>query len=138
MSAVRSVRSAVTGDGVSQWLPVGLRVVAAAILMPAGLLKFVDFGPQATRFAAFGIPAAEVMVVFVGVLEVVTALALAFGAASRVAGLVVVPIMLATFPLVGAVPSNVAVLLASLGVVALGPGRYALWDPESELLGRLW
>lgn len=136
MSVVRAATAAVPDD-VSQWLPVVLRGVLAAALLPAALEKFVDYGPQAIMFAELGVPAADVTVLLVGVVELATALALAFGIASRVAALTVVPVMLVAIALVGVVPSNAVVLLASLGVVAVGPGRYAAWDPDPELLERL-
>lgn len=136
MSVGRAVRASVTGDGVTQWLPVVLRAVAATVLLPAALIKFVYYSQRAARFAELGVPAADVMVVFVGVVELVTALALVFGVLSRVAALGVVVVMLVAISFVGVVPSNAVVLLAALGVVALGPGKYAAWRPESDLFGQ--
>lgn len=135
MSVVRSLRASVTGDVVTQWLPVGLRAVAAVVLLPAGLVKIVRYGPQAARFAELGVPSPAATLVVVAVVELVTALALVFGAASRLAALVVVTLMVGTVAFVGVVPSNSVLLLASCGIVALGPGNYAVWTPGAELLG---
>lgn len=132
-----SVGRTVVGEGVSQWLPVGFRAVAAAALFPAALVKFVDYGSQAAEFQELGVPAAAVMVVFVGITELVTALALAFGVASRAAAVVAVVVMAGAISFAGLVPSNAIVLFVCLGVVAFGPGRYTVWNPETELLGRI-
>lgn len=135
MSVVRAVTAAATGDGMIRWVPVALRAVVAVALLPAALVKFLDYGSRAARFADLGVPAADATVVVVGVVELAAALALVFGVASRAAALAVVAVMLGAVAFVGVVPSNAVVLLASLGVLALGPGRYAVWKLDSGLLG---
>lgn len=126
-----------TDHGVVPWLPVGLRAVAAAALLPAGLVKFLDYGARAATFAELGVPAPELLVLVVGAVELVAALALAFGVGSRLAGLAVVPVMLGAIATVGVVPSNAVVLVSCLGIVALGPGPYTLRDDQKGPLGRL-
>lgn len=134
MSVVRTA----TDDRISAWLPVGLRAVAVLALVPAGLMKFIDYGPQTARFVELGVPAADVMVVVVGLVELVAALGLAFGVASRSAAFVSVQVMLAAIFFVGVVPSNAIVLLTCLGIMVLGPGHYAVWDGEVDWLGGPW
>lgn len=130
MSVVRSASDSSAGDIVRGWLPVGLRALAVVMLLPAGAMKFLQYGARVAFFTHLGIPAASTMVVVVGVVELAAAVAFALGAASRLAALAVVPVMVTAMAVHAVAPSNVAVVLASVGIVALGPGRFAL-RPES-------
>lgn len=135
-------RSAVdqSGGGVRGWLPVGLRLVVALVVAPAGALKFLDYGSEVAAFASYGVPVAEWVVPVVGVVELVAAVAIALGVAPRVAALALVPVMVVAMALSAVVPSNAVVLLGCVGVVALGPGKFTVWEFGSEGgdgLGRL-
>lgn len=132
MSFVKTVGSTLTDDG-SQWLPVVLRGVAAVVLLPAALEKFLGYGTQSDVFVALGVPMADITVLVVGIVELVVGLALVFGVLSRLAAVTAVVVMVAAITFVGIVPSNAVVLLAGLGIIVLGPGRYTGWNPE--LLG---
>lgn len=132
-----NVRHTDTDDTVVGWLAVGLRVVTVGALLPAGILKFLNYDSQANKFTELGVPQPELLLVVVGAVELLIAVALAVGVASRTAAALSVLVMLGAIWFVGVVPSNAIVLLASVGILALGPGYYAVWTPESELLGNV-
>lgn len=130
MSVVRSVTERASGADPRRWLPLVFRATVVAMVLPAGLIKLVRYDARLAVFAELGVPAPELMVGFVGVVEVLTAVAILFGVATRLAALVVVPVMVTAMWFAGLVPTNLTVLVASAGIVALGPGRYALWEPS--------
>ena len=99
----------------TDWLPVVLRAVVVLFLVPGGALKFVDYAGQASFFASLGIPAAELTVIVVGLLELGAAVMIATGTAGRVGAVVVIPIMVTAIALAGPELSNVAVLVGCLG-----------------------
>jgi putative oxidoreductase len=134
MSLARRAPERFSAGGLGAWLPVCLRVVVVVLVVPAAALKFVDYGGQAAFFAEIGVPLPAVTVLVVGAVQLCVAAAVALGVASRLAALVMVPIMVTAMTLYAVVPSNAAVLLASLGVVALGPGKFALWDADETVL----
>jgi len=131
MSDIRS-RAATAGAGLREWLPVGLRSVVALVVAPAGALKYLDYGSEVAAFASYGVPATELVVPAVAVVELVAAIAIALGIAPRIAALALIPVMVAAMVLYAVVPSNSVVLLGCVGILALGPGKFAVWDPESE------
>jgi uncharacterized membrane protein YphA (DoxX/SURF4 family) len=137
VSVAKWVPGGVPEGGVRTWLPVCLRAVVVALVVPAAALKVVDYGGQAAFFAEIGVPAPEVTVVVVAAVQLLACAGLAVGVASRLAALVLVPIMLVAMALYAVVPSNVTVLLASLGLVVLGPGTYSVWGPAETVLDRL-
>lgn len=137
MSVVRTVRTAVNGDRLSAWIPVVLRAVAGVAVGPAGLMKLLAYDTQVARFIALGVPAPEAMVVLVGVVELVAALGLAVGFASRVAAVVAVQVMLAAIVFAGVAPSNAIVLAICLGIVVLGPGQYTVRELSFDWVGQL-
>lgn len=132
---VGSERAALTG-----WaglVPVVFRAVAALLLAPSAVLKLVAHSKRAAVFADLGVPAPEVTVVVVGLLELLAAVLIATGTEGRVGALVGVPIMIAAIGFAGLMVTNIAVLVACVGIVGLGPGRYTLRDPERDLLQRV-
>jgi uncharacterized membrane protein YphA (DoxX/SURF4 family) len=136
MSATEWMPERVANGRVGTWLPVCLRVVAVVLVLPSAVLKVVDYGGQAAIFVEYGVPAAGVTVLVVAAVEASACLAVASGVATRFAAFVLTVVMVAAMAFYAVVPSNTAVLVASLGLVALGPGPYAVWDPEDTVFGR--
>jgi uncharacterized membrane protein YphA (DoxX/SURF4 family) len=137
MSVMRSVTGAASDARVREWLPVGLRLVVAVVVGPAGVLKFLDYGSEVAAFTSYGVPAAEWVVPVVGVVELVAAAAIALGVACRFAALALVPVMVAAMALYAVVPSNAVALVGCVGVVALGAGKFAVWVPERNVANRV-
>lgn len=134
----RTARSATTGPtGRLALILVVFRAVAALLLAPSAVLKLVDHGARAAFFAELGVPAPAVTVVLVAVVELVAAVLLATGVQARAGAVAAIPVMLVAMGLVGVVATNAAVLVACVGVVALGPGPYALRDGETDVVERL-
>jgi uncharacterized membrane protein YphA (DoxX/SURF4 family) len=136
VSVAKWLPGSLADGGVRAWVPVCLRAVAVALVAPAAALKVVDYGGQASFFAEIGVPAPEITVLVVAAVQLLACTGIAVGVANRLAAFVLVPIMLTAMALYAVVPSNAAVLVASVGVVALGPGAYARWDPDETVFDR--
>jgi len=120
-----------------EWVPVCLRAMVVIMVFPAAAMKVLDYDGQAAFFAEIGVPAAEVTVLLVAAVQLVAVAALVVGVASRLAALVLVPVMVTAMGLYAVVPSNVAVLVGSVGIVVLGSGRYARWRLDTETVARI-
>lgn len=119
---------------VARWLPIPLRLLLVWLLAPSAFFKFSGYSASVGYFAGLGIPAPEIMVGLVATFEGIASVALILGFAGRLACLPVVAIMVVAMITSGVVASNVAVLLAALGIILLGTGGYSLWKPEEKLL----
>lgn len=116
--------------------PVVLRVVAALLLTPSAVLKVVDYGGRAAFFAGIGVPAPGITVLLVALVELVSSALLVTGVEARAGALAALPVMIVAIALVGPTATNVAVLVACIGIVVLGPGRYTLRSVEKDLVQR--
>ena len=121
------------------------RVLLGVVLIAHGWQKFAQYGIGGVTgsFAQMGVPLPAVSAVFAAVVELVGGIALLAGAATAVAGLLVVLDMLGAFLLVHAgngvfVTDNGFELVwtiaaAALVLVAAGPGRFSV---DHALAGR--
>lgn len=129
--------SAVAPDWATELLPVACRAVAATLLLPSAVLKIVDYTGRAATFADIGVPAPGVTVLVVALLELAAGALLVTGFEGRTGALTGAGIMVVAIGFVGPVPSNIGVLVSTLGVVVLGTGRYTLGDAERDSLTRM-
>lgn len=107
------------------WLPIGLRLTAAAalVLSTIGLLEASGAGSPWVQ---------SVRVVFIFVQGVAGGLMLV-GAAGRTAALVcLVPLGLTSIGL-GLSPIRAAALVSVLGILILGTGAASAWNPEDRI-----
>jgi putative oxidoreductase len=121
------------------------RIALGVVLIAHGWQKFAEYGigGTAASFGKMGVPLPAVSAVFAAVVELIGGLALLAGAATVVAGLLVVLDMLGAFVLVHIgngvfVTDNgfelvVVIAAAALLLVAAGPGRYSV---DHALAGR--
>lgn len=118
------------GDDIAGgWLPVVLRGIVVLILAPPAVSKFLLYSDRAANFAAYGIPAPEITVLVVGVVQLLAAVSIAVGAAGRLGAVVTVPVMLTAMAVDAVNVFNVLVLVGCVGIVLLGTGNYSLWEP---------
>ena len=121
------------------------RVLLGIVLIAHGWQKFATYGIGGTAgsFAQMGVPLPAVSAVFAVVVELVGGAALLLGAATAVAGALVVLDMLGAFLLVhigngvfvtdGGFELVWAIAAAALVLVAVGPGRFSV---DAALAGR--
>jgi putative oxidoreductase len=121
------------------------RVLLGVVLIAHGWQKFAAYGLGGTAgsFAQMGVPLPAVSAVFAAVVELVGGAALLLGAATVVAGALVVLDMLGAFLLVhigngvfvtdGGFELVWAIAAAALVLVAVGPGRFSV---DAALAGR--
>lgn len=118
------------GDDIAGgWLPVVLRGLVVLILTPPAVGKFIYYSDRAANFAEYGIPAPEITVLLVGVLQLLAVVSIAFGAAGRLGALSMVPVMVTAMVVQFVNPFNTIVLVGCLGIILLGTGNYSLWEP---------
>ncbi len=107
--------------------PVAIRFVAAASAVIVDVQLMSGFSAAVTAFAAFGLPFPTVMtVVFIG-LGLVSAFALALGAAGRFFAIVLIVLAMFTFAAQGPWPATVTAVGASVYLLIFGAGAYSLW-----------
>jgi len=115
-----------------EWGPIPLRGFLVVLVVP-GSQKLLDYGSQVDFFAELGIPAPELLVPLVGVIELAAATLIMFGIAGRLGAALMVPIMLVAMATAEVNAFNTAVLVACLGILVLGTGRYSL-KTDREIL----
>jgi len=116
-----------------EWGPLLFRGLVAALLVPAGATKLLNYGSSASQFAELGIPVAGAMVLFVGVVELVGGALVGVGVAGRLSAVAILPIMVVAIALTGPNVSSVAVLLGSLGIAVAGTGKLSLGEPRDQV-----
>jgi putative oxidoreductase len=110
-----------------------LRIVSGGVFVAFGLGKFVNHGSELASFKAYGLPAPEVFVVAIGVIELVGGLFVAVGIRTRPAALVLAGDMVGAIIVSGIARGEmVSLTLAPAELVAMmvllwtGPGAYSL------------
>lgn len=127
----RSVKKAAT-----RWAPVALRFIAVAALAPGAVAKFADRAGQVAAYSGYGFPSPKFVVPLFGLVEAASLIALALGAAGRLAAFtLVVPLSLTTLA-AGLTPAWTAGLVGTISLLILGTGAYSLWQPEDRLFSR--
>ena len=117
------------------------RCAIAAIFLVSGSAKLVDVAGAAAHMSAVGIPYPETLAMFVGVVEILGALSLAFGALTRIGALGLILFMIPTtllfhnfwafegdeqrMQLVNFL-KNLGITGGLLLLISYGPGRYSI------------
>jgi putative oxidoreductase len=112
------------------WL---LRVASGAVFLIFGLAKFTSHGAEVDSFQSYGLPSPDTFVYVIGTLEVIGALFLFAGFATRFTALVLAGNMAAAIVVSGLGEGEVisltlapALLVSMLFLIWVGPGRHAL------------
>jgi putative oxidoreductase len=110
-----------------------LRLLSGGVFVVFGAGKFASHASELASFRSYGVPAPEVFVVAIGVVEVVGGALLIVGLFTRPAALVLAGDMIAAIILSGVAKGEAvsltlapAELAAMLILVWTGPGRYSL------------
>lgn len=104
---------------VPAWLEESVRWAMGALVVVPGVSKFLTYGHSVAFFENLGIPAASVLVLGVGVVEVGAAAGLFLDRYATLAGLSLVPVMAVAIATAGATWSPVVVLLGGLSLPLL-------------------
>lgn len=121
---------------VPTWMPLLLRVAAVGLVARPASSKFLSYGGSVEFFTRLGIPTPETMVLVSGVVEVVAVALLLFGVGNRIAALSLIPVMGVAIAYAGLSVTNVAVLVACVGIVAVGGGESGfLFTADGESAG---
>jgi len=114
-------------------LLLALRLVAGGVFIVFGLGKFVNHGSELASFKAYGLPAPELFVVAIGVIEVVGGALLIAGVLVRLAALVLAADMIGAIIVSGIAHGELvsltvapAELVAMLVLLRTGPGTRSL------------
>jgi putative oxidoreductase len=113
------------------------------VFVAFGVGKFINHGSELASFKAYGLPAPEVFVVVIGVIELVGGLLLALGVLTRPAALVLAGDMVGAIVVSGiAMGEMVSLTLAPAQLVAMlvllwtGPGAYSVRPSPSAARSR--
>jgi putative oxidoreductase len=120
-----------------QWrrdrLPLALRVLSGGVFVAFGLGKFVNHSSELASFRTYGLPAPELFVVVIGVIEVVGGALLIAGVLVRPAALVLAGNMVGAIIVSGLAKGELvsltlapAELIAMLVLLRTGPGARSL------------
>jgi putative oxidoreductase len=109
-----------------------LRLAAGGVFVVFGIGKFVNHGSELASFKTYGLPAPEVFVIVVGLIEVIAGLLLVAGRFFRPAALVLAGDMVAAIVVSGlgqwepiSLTLAPALLIAMLVLLRTGPARRA-------------
>jgi len=110
-----------------------LRLLAGGVFVVFGIGKFTDHGSELASFRAYGLPAPDVLVVIVGLIELFGGSLLIAGVLTRPAALVLAGNMVGAIVVSGIAKGELvsltlapAELVAMLVLLWLGPGAYSL------------
>ena len=113
-----------------------LRILAGGGFVIFGIGKFVNHGSELASFKGYGLPAPELFVVAVGVLEVVGGVLLIAGVLTRLAALALAVDMVGAIVVSGIAKGELvsltlapAELVAMIVLLRCGPGRYTFGRP---------
>lgn len=111
----------------------GLRLLAGGVFVAFGAGKFVNHASELASFKTYGLPAPDVFVVVIGVIEVIGGLLLITGILTRLAALVLAGDMVVAIVVSGIINGEAisltlapAELLANLILLWIGPGAYSV------------
>jgi uncharacterized membrane protein YphA (DoxX/SURF4 family) len=114
-------------------LLLALRLVSGGVFVVFGLGKFVNRGSELASFKAYGLPAPELFVIVIGVIEVVAGALLIAGVLVRAAALVLAANMVGAIIVSGIAKGELvsltvapAELVAMLVLLRTGPGTRSL------------
>jgi putative oxidoreductase len=130
---------ATRGAGPRARLAAAIRLAAAAVFVAFGIGKFVDHASELASFQQYALPAPEVFVYAIGVLEIVGGVLLAIGLLVRPAALALAGDMVGAIVVSGVGRGeNVSLTLAPLSLIAMifliraGAGS---WSVDGRLVG---
>ena len=110
-----------------------LRLLAGGVFVVFGIGKFADHASELASFRAYGLPAPEAFVVFVGLIEVVGGSLVIAGVLTRPASLVLAGNMVGAIIVSGIAKGELvsltlapAELVAMLVLLRCGPGAHSL------------
>lgn len=111
----------------------GLRLLSGGVFVAFGAGKFLNHASELASFKTYGLPAPDVFVVVIGVIEVIGGLLLITGIRTRLAALVLAGDMVAAIVVSGIIKGEAisltlapAELLAMLILLWIGPGSYSV------------
>jgi putative oxidoreductase len=110
-----------------------LRLVSGGVFVAFGAGKFVNHASELASFKTYGLPAPEVFVIVIGLLELLGGLLLIAGVLTRPAALVLAGDMVGAIVVSGIANGELisltlapAELVAMLVLLSMGPGRYVI------------
>jgi putative oxidoreductase len=110
-----------------------LRIVAGTVFVIFGLGKFVNHGSELASFRSYGLPAPELFVIAIGVIELIGGLLLLAGVHVRTAAIVLAADMVGAIAVSGIAKGEAisltlapAELIAMLVLAWYGPGAHSL------------
>jgi uncharacterized membrane protein YphA (DoxX/SURF4 family) len=108
-----------TPGGRSQYLRLGLRIGIAGLVLGPGVSKILTYDQSVQFFRTLGLPSPDLLVPIVAGIELLAAGLLLLDRRPRVAGALVVPVMLVAAATAGPTWQNLGVLAAAVLLIAV-------------------
>ena len=119
-----------------RWFLVGVRALVVYTLFTPALNKFTQTPQIAGYLGSLGIPAPEVTVYFLALVEVAGIVLYTLGLGGRVIAVPLIIEMIVAMSTAGINQNNTIVLLGSLIILLMGTGALSPFQPEGTALGR--
>ncbi len=118
------------------WLPAGLRSIAAVLITGQITVWFQNYPPLASLGAQMGISSASATVFIIGLAQAAVLVFLLLGASGRISA--IVGLVLLSFQHISTTltPTQVALILVYTAILYLGTGPLSLWKPEDRWIYR--
>ena len=123
-------------NAAARWLPVLLRLCAAALMIGPLSRRFLEAGEQAANFAAPSAIAPQTWILILGVLEAVVSILLLLGAAGRTASIFGLSLLGVSQIFTPLTPVQISLAVIYTMILYLGSGALSLWTPEDRLIYR--
>lgn len=121
------------GQTLLRWLPVILRLLVAALMLGPLMQRFRFLPDQILLYANRGVPAPEMTVLVLGLLEVLVLCLLLLGVSGRIAAILALLVSGANQIFTTLTPIQVALIVAYTALLFMGTGALSLWNPDQRL-----
>jgi CDP-diacylglycerol--glycerol-3-phosphate 3-phosphatidyltransferase len=124
------------GQKLLRWSPVLLRLLIAALML-GPLLQRLRFLPhQILRYFDGGLPAPEMTLLALGLLEVLILGLLVLGVSGRVSAILALLLTGVNQVFTALTPNQLALIVLYCAIVFMGTGALSLWNPDERLFFR--
>jgi CDP-diacylglycerol--glycerol-3-phosphate 3-phosphatidyltransferase len=123
----------IKGQKLLHWLPVILRLLVAALMLGPLVRRFRFLPDQILLYANRGVPAPEMTLLVLGLLEVMVLCLLLLGVSGRIAAILALLVTGANQIFTTLTPIQMALIVAYTALLFMGTGAFSLWNPDQRL-----
>ncbi|MEJ2707758.1 MAG: CDP-alcohol phosphatidyltransferase family protein [Anaerolineales bacterium] len=121
------------GPKLLHWLPLILRLLVAVLMLGPLVRRFRFLPDQILLFANRGVPAPEMTLLVLVLLEVLVLCLLLLGVSGRIAAILALLVSGANQIFTTLTPIQMALIVAYTAILFMGTGALSLWNPDQRL-----